>query len=204
MLFTAAATSTELRSTVASANGFRSCCESASVAVEPGLAVGVVLVEDRDLLQVQVGELLHDQRGLVVVRGAQVEHVLLEGFAQRHGAGERRNERHLVLHRERQRRHAGGRADVAEQGEHVFVDQLLRVGSAALGLVAVVQVLDDHLAAAGLGVVLVQEQLGALVELDAKLRCRAGEGCRLAQHERRVALCPGQLETTQRGRTRGQ
>jgi len=115
-----------------------------------------------------------------------------------------RHEGYLVLHRQRQRGQAGRGADVAEEREDVFLDQLLRVGRAAVGLIAVVQVLDDHVAAARLGVVLVQEQLGALVELDAQLRRRAGECRRLAQHQRRV-LRPGEAEAAQRGcRARGQ
>ena len=96
MACTAAATSTVLRSTRPTATGSRlQRLQRAHHAVEAGLAVAVVLAEDRDLLQAQRGQLLDDQRGLVVVGGAHVEHVAAERVAQRLGAGERAEERHL-------------------------------------------------------------------------------------------------------------
>ena len=57
--------------------------ERAVHAVEPGLAVGVVLVEDGDLGQAEREQLLDDQRGLVEVRRAHVERVAVERVAQR-------------------------------------------------------------------------------------------------------------------------
>jgi hypothetical protein len=64
-------------------------------AVQAGLAVGVVLVEHGDFFQAQAGQLFDDEAGLVVVRSAHVEGVFVERLAQRHGAGEGREERHL-------------------------------------------------------------------------------------------------------------
>jgi hypothetical protein len=142
-------------------------------------------MEHGDLLQPQVGELAHDEFGLVVVRGAQVERKPVERLAQTHGASERREERHLGLEGQRQRGHAGGRADVTKQGEHIGRDQLVGVLGAAIRFVAIVELQDfDALVVhATLAIELVKEQLGACVELNAELRRGPGEGSRLPQHD---------------------
>ena len=64
-------------------------------ALQAGLAVGVVLVEHRDLLAAGRDHLLDDLLGLVVVAGAHVEDVAVERHAQRLGAGEHADQRHL-------------------------------------------------------------------------------------------------------------
>ena len=141
--FTAASTATVLRSTVPSADRLElERLHRPRHALEPGLAVGIVLVEDADLLDAHRGELLDDLGGLVEVRGAHVKGVAVERRAQRLGAGERRDPRHLGRRRDRQCHHARRRADVAEEREGAAVDQFLGVGGAAVGLVAVVQALQ--------------------------------------------------------------
>jgi hypothetical protein len=107
-------------------------------ALEAGLAVGVVLIEDADPLDADRGQLLDDLGGLVEVRRADVEGIAVERRAQGLGAGERRDPWHLGRGRDRQRDQAGRRADVAEQREHAAVDQLPGVLGAAVRLVAVV------------------------------------------------------------------
>ena len=58
---------------------------------EAGAAERVVLVEDRDLLDLQVlGQMLDPGLGLGVVAGADVDDVVELGIAQEAGAGERR------------------------------------------------------------------------------------------------------------------
>jgi hypothetical protein len=154
-------------------------------AVEAGLAVGIVLPEHGDLVEAQRGELLDDQPRLVVVGGAQVEGVAVEGLAQRHGAGEGREEGRLRRRRQRQGRQAGGGADVAEQRQRVVREQLAGVLGAAVRLVAVVEAheFDGPAVHAALRVDLVEAEPGALVELDAELGGRAGEGGGLRQQD---------------------
>ena len=160
------------------------CGQGQGHAVEAGLAIGVVLVEHRNFLQAQFGELFHDERRFVVVRRTHMEHVAVERFAQRHGPGEGGKKRHPRLHRQRQRRQAGRGADVAEQCQHVVVDEFAGVLGAAFGLVAVVQVADfNRTQAAALGVDPVKMQLGPLVKLDTQLRSRPSERGRLAHND---------------------
>ena len=124
----------------------------------------------------------------------------VERLAQRFGAGEGAKKRHLLLGEQRQRGQAGGGADVAKQGKHLVGNQLAGVLGAAVGLVAVVHGADLHhaLAHAALGVELVKKEFGALVELHAQLRRRAGEGRRLPQHDAPLALRTRQAEPAQR------
>ena len=63
--------------------------ERALDAGEPGQAVGVVLVEDRDLGHAHRREVLDDRLRLVPVARADVEDVAVEGAAEQLGAGER-------------------------------------------------------------------------------------------------------------------
>jgi len=160
-------------------------------------------VEHRDLLQAQVGELAHDELGLVVVRSTQVEGEPVERLAQAHGAGEGCEEGHVGLEGQRQRGHAGGRADVAKEREHVGSDQLVGVLHAAVGLVTVVELQYFHalLVHATLAVELVKEQLGTRMKLDAQLRSSTGERGGLAQQDA-VARLRTQTGGTERGHTR--
>ncbi len=144
-------------------------------AVKPGLAIGIVLVEHGDLLDAQVDQLAHDERGFVVVRSPHMEDEAIERLAQRLGPRERGEKRHLGLVEQGHSRQAGGCAHIAKQCKHVVSDELAGVFCAAVGLVAVVQRADFHhaLAHATGGVELVKKQLGPLVELDTQLRGRA-------------------------------
>jgi len=130
-------------------------------------------------------ELLDDQRGLVVVRGAQVKNAFVQGLAQSHGARERGDEGHLRARGQGQRGQARGRAHIGKQREHIFAQQLARVFRAALGLVAIVQRADHDAAPAyaPLRIQLVEIQPGAAVVLDSELRRRPGKGRGLPQHE---------------------
>ena len=121
-----------------------------------------------------------------------MEHRAAERLAQRFGTGERPEERNLRFVDQRQRGQAGRRADVAEQGEHVVLDELVGVRLAALGLVSVVggAQLDRHAVDAARGIDHVEVDPAALVHLDAQLRGRAAEGSRLPEHER-LGLGPG-------------
>ncbi len=129
-----------------------------------------------------------------------MEHQPVERLAQCLGPGEGAEERHLLLGEQRQRGQAGGGADVAEQRKHVVGHELSGVLGAAVGLVAIVQVadLDLPLAHPALGIELVEEQLGTLMELDPELRRRPGEGGRLAEHDAPVPLRPGRLKAGER------
>ena len=132
-----------------------------------------------------------DQRRFVVVRSPQVKGIAIAGLAQRHGASERSEKGHLGNSGQWQSGHAGGSADVAEQGERVVADQLAGVFGASLGLVAIVKIDQFDLAPGNpaQGVDLLEIKLGTTVELDAELRRRASERDGLAQHDA-VALGP--------------
>ncbi|MCY1552130.1 hypothetical protein D9M68_885070 [compost metagenome] len=108
----------------------------------------------------------------------------VERLAQSHGAGERGKKRCLRLGGEGQRHQTGGRADVAEEGKHLIVQQLAGVLHAASGFVAVVELtqLNLRLVHAAFRIELFEKQLGAGMELDAQLGGGPGEGGRLAQH----------------------
>ena len=126
----------------------------------------------------------------------------VERIAQGHGAGERRDEGHARLGRQRQRGHAGGRSDVAEQREHVVPDELLRVGGTAVGLVAIIELADLDLATThtALGIELIKVELGASMELYAQLGSGPAERRRLAQHDA-VVLCASRVESGHQGGT---
>ena len=133
----------------------------------------------------------HDRLGLVVVARAHVEDVAVHADCAGDSApvkgptkGTRASVKIGIDARCR------GRADVAEEREHpVLVDELLRVLGRARRLVAVVERLQDDLAAvhAAARVDLVE------VERARRAACRAraaragpGEGDRLAEHDLRV------------------
>ena len=113
-----------------------------------------------------------------------MEGIAVEGQAQRHGTGKRRNKRHFGLGGQGQGGNAGGGAYVGKQGGDVGLQQLAGVFFAAGGLITVIQIADFYLpsANAALGVELVEIQLGPRMELNAQLRGRARKGGRLAQH----------------------
>ena len=73
----------------------------------------------------------------------------------------------------------------AKKGKHVVVDQLFRIGHAAVGLVAVVELadFDGAPAHAPLGIEQVEVELGPGVKLDAELCSGPGESRRLAEHD---------------------
>ena len=186
MVSTALATSTELRSTVATATGLRFRAASASVdAIQACFAIGVVLVKDRDLGQADVVELLDDERGFVVVRRADMKRIAVQRYAQAHGPGEGCHKGHFGLGGQGQCRQAGGRTDVAEQRKDVVFQQLACVLGTAVRLVTVVQLANLYAptADAALGVELVKVKLGSRMELDTQLGRRPGEGGGLAEND---------------------
>ena len=127
-------------------------------AVKPGLAVGIVLVEHGDLLDAQVDQLAHDERGFVVVRSPHMEDEAIERLAQRLGPVNGAKNGTLAWLNRGHSRQAGGCAHIAKQCKHVVSDELAGVFCAAVGLVAVVQRADFHhaLAHATSGVELVK------------------------------------------------
>src|SRR5882724_7153623 len=142
------------RNRVALVGGFRGKLDAALRhrpldAVEPGAPERVVLVEDRDLLDLEVfGEVAHPGLGLGAVARADVDDVLELHVAQEAGAGEGADERHLGGGRDRLGRGRGRRADRPDEGEHlVFLDQLLGRHDRAVRLVAVVDADELELAA---------------------------------------------------------
>jgi hypothetical protein len=165
--------------------------ERAHHAFQPCLAIAVVLVENADPLDADGGDLLDDGGRLVEVRRPHMEGVAVEGRAQGFGAGEGRDEGCFGGRGQRQGRQTGGRADVAEQRKHAALDQLLGVGGAAVGLVAVVEAdqLDGAATNAAAGVEAVKVEQRAAFELFAQLAGRAAEGGRLPQDDV-VALRP--------------
>ncbi len=153
---------------------------------EARLAVRVVLVEDRDLVHAHGGEVLHDRLGLVEVARAHVEDVAVEGVAQQFRPGEGADVRDPRLGEDRQDRRRGGRAHVAEEGEHpLFADELLRVLDGARRLVAVVERLEDDAAAvhAAPRVDVVEVEARAELHVLAELLRRPGKRDRLAEHD---------------------
>ena len=149
--------------------------------------------------------MLDNQAGFIVVRRPDVKGVFVKRLTQRHGTGERRNKRHLVFGRQRQGHQAGGCADVAKQCEDIAGNQFSGVYRAALWLIAIVEVADFNqaLAHAALRVDLVKINFGTLVKLNAQLRCRAGEGCRLTEHNFGFRLGRGDIEASERHATCG-
>jgi hypothetical protein len=116
---------------------------------QAGAAEGVVLVEDRDLLDLEVfGEVLDPGLGFRVVAGADVDDVLELGVAQEHGAGEGADERHLGGGGDGLRRGCSRRSDRADQGKDlVLLDQLLSRRDRLVRLVAVIDANQVELAA---------------------------------------------------------
>jgi hypothetical protein len=161
-------------------------------------------VEHANALDAHRCDLLDDLGRLVEVRGADMERITVEGLAQRLGTGERSDEWRACRGGHRQRGQAGGRADVPEQGEHAVLDQLLGVGLAAVGLVAVVQAPEFHRAAgdAAARVEPVEVQHRAALELLAELGSRAAEGRRLPENDGPTAAALGQGGSTE-SRCRG-
>ncbi len=157
---------------------------------QSGHAVGVVLVEHGDLFQAEEEELIDDLAGFVVVAGADVENVGIDGRAQPHRAGERADEGNAGLIDQGFGRQGGGRADIAQQGEHITaVDEGLGIGHGAGRLVAVIEA--DQLEAApghaAVGIDLLEIRLDAHAQPDAELRRRPGERGRLADDDLRVS-----------------
>jgi hypothetical protein len=74
---------------------------------------------------------------------------------------------------------AGGGADVAKQGKNVLPNELAGILGAAVGLIAVVhgQQFNGPAVNAAARIGLLKIHFGTRVELDAQLRCCAGEGC---------------------------
>src|SRR5207245_2748139 len=97
---------------------------------------------------------------------------------QEAGAGERAEEEHLPLQRERHRHLGSGRPDVADETEHVAaLRQLLHHRPGAVGLVAVVESDEAQLAAVhSAGIVRGREgEIDARLHAPAELLGRSGE-----------------------------
>jgi hypothetical protein len=152
---------------------------------EPVESVGVVLVEDRDAADAQVlHHVAHCGLGLLIVGGADVDHVGVEGLAQRVGPGEHAHQGDARLLHQGQHLDRGRRAHVAEQGEHVARDdELLGVGEAAGRVVGVVVGDDAYLSAVHPAAVVDEAyvRLGTAQGLGAQIARVAGEGQRRAQ-----------------------
>ena len=151
-------------------------------AVEAGIAVAVLLGEDRDLVDrdpPDSHQIFHRGSRLLRIAGPVVEDVPIGRVApQQAGAGERAEEEHLLLQRERHRHLGGGRADVADEAEHVAaLRQILHHRPGALGLVAVVESDEAQLAAAhSAGIVRGGEgEIDARLHAPAELLGRSGE-----------------------------
>ena len=161
-------------------------------------------MEDGDLLQVELGELFNDQFGLVVVRGADVEHQVVEGLAQCLGTGQRRDEGNLGSGGQRQGRQRRGRADVAEQRKHIFLDEFFGIRLAARRLIAVVQGLEHnrHATDTARRIDGIEIGFGAELHLQPELSRRACERYGLAEHDGLAVLGSrgdgGQRQASQR------
>jgi hypothetical protein len=116
-----------------------------------------------------------------------VENIAIEGRAQRFGAGEHADQRHLGRDDHLQVLDPRGRANVADQREDlVLLDEFPARERGDRRLVAVVLGDQADLAAmdAALGVDVVQVDLDAVVHLNAELGSRSAEDCRLAEDDR--------------------
>ncbi len=154
---------------------------------EAGAAERIVLIEDRDLGDLQVlGEVLHPGFGLGVIARAHVDDVVELGIAQEARAGERADERHLGGGGDRLRGRRGRRADRADSANTLsLLDQLLGRRDRAIRLVAVVHAGQLDLAAmhAALGVDFVECRIQAHLHAEAERRGRAFQHGRLAEHD---------------------
>src|SRR5207237_5789120 len=110
-------------------------------AIEPGAAEHVVLVEDRNLLDLEVlGEVLDPGLSLGRIARPDVDHVLELRIAQEAGAREWADEWYLGGGCDGHCRIGGWRTDGADERKYpLFLDKLLGRGDRAVGLVAVVQ-----------------------------------------------------------------
>ena len=154
--------------------------------VEAGLAIGIVLVADRNFLETQRSQLLDHERRLIHIGSAHIEDQLRQlGVAQRQTAGQRCHQRHLGLLQQRNRRHAGGCAQIAKQRQHIVVQEFLGIGNAAVWLIAVIQCAQLHrpLANTALGIELIKVKPGTCRKMRAQLGGRAAERTGLAQHD---------------------
>jgi len=115
-----------------------------------------------------------------------MEYVAVERRAQRFGAGEHADQRHLRLRDDGQVRHAGRRAHVPEQGEYlVLLDELLARGRRHRWFIAVVLGDELELAAVHAAVLVdvVQISLDAVSHLDAELGGRTAEDSGLPEQD---------------------
>ncbi len=150
---------------------------------EPSLAIGIVLIEDGDVLQPDRVQLLDDFFGFVEVAGADVEDMAVERVAQQLCAGERPDEGNACLGEDRQGGLAGRRAHIAKQCEDAFfIDQFLRVCSCTIRFIAVVQraKLDLATVDASLGIDAAKIGERTLPHFAAEFLGRTAEGGRLA------------------------
>ena len=147
------------------------------------------MVHHRDALDAEVAEeVRHHRLGLVVVGGAQIDHVVaLPGcFAQKGGTGERRDIGHASRCRHRRRGARRGRAHRADQREHALVvNELPGVGDGLLRLVAIIERAQFQTPPgdAAARVRLVKRRLNAKAHVGSKLLRRAGESRRLAEQD---------------------
>ena len=108
-----------------------------------GVAEGVVLREDRDLVRLQsahLDEIAHDGFGFLGVAGAIIEHIAVRRLvAQRPAARKCAEEDQLVLQHIGQDRRRGRGAEIADEAEHLvlFGERFREIGRAR-GIVAVV------------------------------------------------------------------
>ena len=116
---------------------------------EAGLAVGVVLIHDRDPGGAEIlCQVLHHRLGFLEVAGANVHHQRLVGLAQKLRASEGADEGSAGRSRDRLRGRRGRGADRAGKREHLVLFEKLLDGLDRLGrLVAVVDAFELELAA---------------------------------------------------------
>ena len=87
-------------------------------AVEAGKPEGIVLIEDRDLGDAEIlGQMLDPGLGLLKIRGADIDDIAVVRIAQKFGAGERADERHLCGSGDRLTGFRCRRSDRADHGE---------------------------------------------------------------------------------------
>ena len=149
---------------------------------QPLRPVRIGLVEDGDAPPADAHEVVDEAGRLLAVGGAQVEREFPVGrLALGLGAGERKEQVDLLLLElleHRQHPGHGGRADVAEQGEHIVPEhQGHGVLDGRVGLVAVVVGPEGDSAApdATLAIDLGEVRGGTPVELDPEPSRRTGE-----------------------------
>jgi len=174
-------------------------------ALESGLAIGVVLVENRDLLDPQRGEVLHNALGLVKIAGTHMEYVAVERLPQPLRPREHAYQRHLGRGEHRHCCQARGRTHRAHQGKHIVLfDQPLGSSDRPVGLITIVPRHQPQTATmdAPLRVDRLKIGLDAHVQAFAKLFGRAAERRKLADDHLLVGhthLCPGPQAQTHQG-----